>query len=861
MKKKRVLPLTLAASIVFASVSLAELRMPTHSGSSETQLSESFYSGRRGKASPSDAIQRASDSNALYVDEGENLFELAALEGKQSIGCFDKLKLKITGVLVHNGRYRLYSESPTGIKKPMTSISCGATNKFSLTVDVSDAYSSRVLGEYQFYLVDETDNDTVIGNTLKIKVNKQPKLKVELKKQILTKNYGDTDPESFSHTGYSDIQVFDPESGKPLTFVKLKNLRCEREQGEEPGKYTITKLSSDEAEQIELVANEFSCFKISKKTRFLSSRSVEVRQTGAEQIINIPEFYFLKDKEIPTKVILGELTEEAKTHFTAFPVVDGLNIKFTLKQSEGSFALDIPLSLESNYYKYIQNQTEKLQITINAAPQKYVETRTEEEIKSFYAAHPFNPSKSDWWTETPDADHEVPGKLSDESVQNGLNTLNFMRYIAGIQSDVTNNGEYEKYAQAGTTLLIRAGSMDHTPEQPEGVSEEFYKLGYKGTSSSNLGLGYFNLSDALINGWMDDGDASNINKAGHRRWCLNPKMAQTGFGHSGNYTAMYTFDNQNDADDCDYDFIPWPAQTMPLEYFKGPWMVSLSPTRYTVKSSDQNDIKVVLTSKKTGKSYTLDHTNKNKSGKYFNLSTAGYGYGSAVIFKPNVSFSSGDEVTVQITGLKDNYGTPESIEYTVKFFTMSDSDSPEKGEGSSSGGGGGSSSGGGGSHSTGGGKATGGSITGPGGTGSVSLPDYVIRGTWTQTDDLNWKFTDSNGVSYVGRWAAIENPYANTAFGQSSYDWFYFDLNGNMVTGWFQDGENLFYLNQNSDGTRGRMVTGWYWISDQNGVQKCYYFNPNSDGTRGKLIRDSLIDGNTVDTNGEWTVNGVVQTK
>lgn len=185
--------------------------------------------------------------------------------------------------------------------------------------------------------------------------------------------------------------------------------------------------------------------------------------------------------------------------------------------------------------------------------------------------------------------------------------------------------------------------------------------------------------------------------------------------------------------------------------------------------------------------------------------------------------------------------------------------------GSSSGGGGGSTSGGG-SHSGGGGSSGGGSITGssgkgPNGGGMASLPDYVVKGNWVQAVDMNWKFTDSNGVLYLNKWAAIENPYANTASGQSAFDWFYFDANGNMATGWHQEGENLFYLNQNSDGTRGRMVTGWFWIPDQNGVQKCYYFNPNSDGTRGKLIRNSVINENIVNANGEWVVNGVVQTK
>lgn len=68
-----------------------------------------------------------------------------------------------------------------------------------------------------------------------------------------------------------------------------------------------------------------------------------------------------------------------------------------------------------------------------------------------------------------------------------------------------------------------------------------YQLGYRGTSSSNLGDGYAALSKAILNGWMDDSDDYNWSMAGHRRWCLDTKTARTGFGHSGSYTAMYDF--------------------------------------------------------------------------------------------------------------------------------------------------------------------------------------------------------------------------------------------------------------------------------------------------------------------------------
>ncbi len=153
------------------------------------------------------------------------------------------------------------------------------------------------------------------------------------------------------------------------------------------------------------------------------------------------------------------------------------------------------------------------------------------------------------------------------------------------------------------------------------------------------------------------------------------------------------------------------------------------------------------------------------------------------------------------------------------------------------------------------------SYTAPDSKETSGLPEYVVKGSWQQKDG-QWNFVDESNTVYKGRWAAIYNPYANTAAGQSSFDWFSFDSNGNMRTGWFLDTDgNYYYLNPSSDGTRGCMMTGWVWIPDKNGVLKCYYFNPDSDGTRGKMFVNAVVDGNTVNADGEWTVNGVPQTK
>lgn len=159
--------------------------------------------------------------------------------------------------------------------------------------------------------------------------------------------------------------------------------------------------------------------------------------------------------------------------------------------------------------------------------------------------------------------------------------------------------------------------------------------------------------------------------------------------------------------------------------------------------------------------------------------------------------------------------------------------------------------------------ASGGSSSGSGSYGSTSSTASTgsivvggvtaVKGTWSQAVDGTWSFM-AGEKQYRNEWAFVYNPYANAAAGQSVVDWFRFDENGKMVTGWYVDTDgNRYYLNESSDGTLGRMFTGWNQIKGADGQARWYYFNTVSDGTRGKLfVNTTTPDGYRVDENGCW---------
>ena len=84
-----------------------------------------------------------------------------------------------------------------------------------------------------------------------------------------------------------------------------------------------------------------------------------------------------------------------------------------------------------------------------------------------------------------------------------------------------------------------------------------------------------------------------------------------------------------------------------------------------------------------------------------------------------------------------------------------------------------------------------------------------------------------NGVPVKNNWVYVDN------------EWYHLNANGFMDTDWIYTDNNWFYLNPVSDGTRGKMLTGWQQI----GPYK-YYLNPVSDGTRGaRKTGYQFIDG------------------
>ena len=69
-----------------------------------------------------------------------------------------------------------------------------------------------------------------------------------------------------------------------------------------------------------------------------------------------------------------------------------------------------------------------------------------------------------------------------------------------------------------------------------------------------------------------------------------------------------------------------------------------------------------------------------------------------------------------------------------------------------------------------------------------------------------------------------------------------------MADGWQTIDGQTFYLQPESNGSRGQMLTGWQKIDGE-----WYYFNQKSDGNKGVLLTNTVTpDGYQVDEHGRW---------
>jgi hypothetical protein len=252
----------------------------------------------------------------------------------------------------------------------------------------------------------------------------------------------------------------------------------------------------------------------------------------------------------------------------------------------------------------------------------------------------------------------------------GLRALAAYRFLCDVPyDDLEIDRDYAAHALAGARLLTTIGMLNHKPDNP-GWPDDEYQFALKGTSSSNICT-----SDNLplaMEIYMGDSDAGNVDRLGHRRWCLNPAMLKTGFGaQRSGYSCMWSMDFSR-KNLPDFDFVAYPPRgLMPTSYFKSSdaWSLSLNPKKF--QKPDASVKASVAPVRFDPANSTLQRGATPLEIESIKVSYENFGIGPCIIFRPkNIRVAEGSAYIASVSGLKTIDGQDAPIEYFVAFFDL-----------------------------------------------------------------------------------------------------------------------------------------------------------------------------------------------
>ena len=251
-----------------------------------------------------------------------------------------------------------------------------------------------------------------------------------------------------------------------------------------------------------------------------------------------------------------------------------------------------------------------------------------------------------------------------------LRMLMAYRCVCGLPyRDMKLDWTYTAHAEAASALLTKLNKRTHTPENP-GLPEDEYRFAAEGAGSSNL-YDAPGLVDA-VNFFLDDSNEANIERLGHRRWCLNPAMAKTGFGGGGKFAAMWAPDCSR-SDVPDYEFVAFPPRGyVPVASFhdRFAWSLSLNLQKFQQPNPDRVKVKLFPVQFKQ-REHKLARDETPLPLNYFHISLEPRGTPNCIIFRPaNFKVAAGETFTVCVSGLSDVDGHDAKVEYLVAFVKL-----------------------------------------------------------------------------------------------------------------------------------------------------------------------------------------------
>lgn len=247
--------------------------------------------------------------------------------------------------------------------------------------------------------------------------------------------------------------------------------------------------------------------------------------------------------------------------------------------------------------------------------------------------------------------------------QRALLRLRMYRFLCHLpQADLALDPQLNDEALAAANICRRLGKLSHEPDNP-GLPDVEFQRARGAASKCNLSSGYTNLTKA-IDLWMNDSDARNVSRLGHRRWCLNPKLQKLGFGRDDDFCAMWAFDKSRTLAH-EYEFISFPPPGyVPVDMFGDAyaWSMTLNPDRYLTPDSKNITVELFpIRQDQPDREHPLEI-------EHLAIDTNGFGVNNCVIFRPkSLDVRPLQSYQLELRGLQTIDGKPTSVKFAVRF--------------------------------------------------------------------------------------------------------------------------------------------------------------------------------------------------
>lgn len=260
------------------------------------------------------------------------------------------------------------------------------------------------------------------------------------------------------------------------------------------------------------------------------------------------------------------------------------------------------------------------------------------------------------------------GSLKDQVVTDTLNTLNYNRWLVGVNEIGLNSNKMDRN-QKGAVISKANGTISHYPKQPSDMPTDFYNEAYDGcgasgaegdTYSGNVSYGD-RIPYQAIRGFISDlNNVSTGSATGHRQSMLDPKATAISFGQCEEYTTASVYYDYNKKGDQKYYAFPsagyFPNTEMKIGEY---WSIYLNEdvmgtvsVKFTYKGKQYNGTGLLFESGYPVLSFKMPTELRKLLGNDAS------------------NIPGGTQIQVEVLGLKDKNQNNVIYKYTVNFFDM-----------------------------------------------------------------------------------------------------------------------------------------------------------------------------------------------